>query len=290
MASGGVVVYGGVSGAALLVLAQLPIRKQMLTMMCAEWLKILVKKLRGSEIPADILWFYGLSFIATAWHSLTTVTGDSRVKAMASMQLIWATRLATYLSHRPAGGAITGNSYGGATKKIGQALWFQLNYSFIAGLWRVLTCVPLWLRRARAERRLQDKEQTTEDSWTAVNYAGAAVWLGGLAVETVADLQKMEFNARNPGRFANEGLWRLSRHPNYFGEMLVWLGHFLVGAPYATPAEWFTASLSPIFTYLLLRYVSGVPLVTAAAKSRWRHEPGFEKYMRTTPVLVPWPR
>merc|ERR1719464_106847 len=159
----GVVAYGAVSGCSLLALAQLPIRKQMLTMMCAEWLKILVKRLRGREIAADTLWFYGLSFIFTALHSMVSVKSDSRVKAMASMQLIWATRLATYLSHRPSGGAITGNSYGGATKQLGRELWLQLNYAFVAGLWRVLTCVPLWLRRDRAERRLRDKGDEAEE-------------------------------------------------------------------------------------------------------------------------------
>lgn len=286
-----VVIYGGVSGSALLALAQLPIRNHVLLMMCAEWLKIVVKYARGYELAADILWFYGLSFICPASHSLLVGKSDVKSRAMALMQIVWSSRLAMYLSHRPAAGAVTGNAYGGVTKKIGDELWLQLNYAFIAGLWRALTCVPLWLRQARINGSKDEicNNEEPGKQWSWVNLAGVGIWLTGMTVETIADLQKLEWVASSPGQFVNSGLWRHSRHPNYFGEILVWLGHFLVGVPYAKPVDWFVASLSPVFTYLLLTYVSGVPLVTLAAKKKWGKDPAFRDYLKKTPMLVPRP-
>merc|ERR1712196_505067 len=130
---------------ALLTLARLPIRTQMLTMLCAEWLKVAVSTLRRGEAAWDVLWFYGLSFIATASSCLLSANSQ-QVRLMSGMQLIWATRLSTFLSIRPPAGSQTGNSYGGVVKKIKSDWWLQLNYTFIAGLWRICTCIPLWLK------------------------------------------------------------------------------------------------------------------------------------------------
>ena len=274
-------------------LSRLPVRSRMLAMLCAEWLKASVVRARGHEASSDVLWFYGLSFIATAVSCLLR-GGTRQVRLMAGMQLVWATRLATFLSIRqglqPAGSQ-TGNSYGGVVEKIRGDAWLQLNASLIAGLWRICTCIPLWLKAEESEDEeatAKNERQRKDTPWLQ---AGIGIWLAGLTLESVADLQKAQWAASYPGRFVNTGLWRIVQHPNYLGEILVWVGHFVAGMPYASPTEWLVAASSPTITLVLLRCVSGVPLVQKAARAKWGHEPGYVEYATKTPLLWPflWP-
>ena len=278
-----------VCGALLTLLAQLPVRGKMATMLGAEWLKALVVARRGCEVSIDLLWFYGISFIATALSCIVPEC-SARVKLMAAMQLVWATRLGTFLATRPAGGSQTGNSYAGVTKKVQRDQWLDFNYTLIAGLWRVCTCIPLWLRAAKKQPHDLSEQQQAEVKvqlpWQCI--AGAACWLVGLATEAVADLQKIKWAHEHPGQFVNTGLWTVVRHPNYLGEILVWVGHFIVGAPYGGLPEWLAASSSPLVTFLRLRYVSGIPLVDKAACVKWGNDPAFITYVERTPLL--WPK
>jgi steroid 5-alpha reductase family enzyme len=123
--------------------------------------------------------------------------------------------------------------------------------------------------------------------WAA---AGAAVWLAGLLIEAVADAQKSAFRAReeNRGRFVASGLWRYSRHPNYFGEMLVWWGLFVYGFPVLHDAA-FAVVAGPVFITLLLLFVSGIPLVERSADEKYGDDPAYRDYKRRTSVLVPLP-
>jgi steroid 5-alpha reductase family enzyme len=117
--------------------------------------------------------------------------------------------------------------------------------------------------------------------------AGAAVWLVGLVIEAVADAQKSAFKARHPtGGFVSSGLWRYSRHPNYFGELLVWWGLFLYAVPFLSGAA-FAVVAGPVFITLLLLFVSGIPLLERSAEARYGDE--YREYQRRTSVLVPLP-
>lgn len=122
--------------------------------------------------------------------------------------------------------------------------------------------------------------------WTA---AGLFLWGLGFAVEVTADRQKLAFRADavNRGRFIQGGLWSWSRHPNYVGEVVLWIGLFVAGVPAYSGAGWL-AALSPLFVYGLLRYGSGVPLLEARADARWGGQPDYEAYKAAVPVL--WPR
>jgi len=123
--------------------------------------------------------------------------------------------------------------------------------------------------------------------WALV--VGAAVWALGLLIETVADQQKFRFRNRpeNSGRFINRGLWRTSRHPNYFGEMMCWWGLFVVTIP-ALEGWQLLAVAGPLFLTLLLRFGTGVPTVARQQREKYGHQPEFQKYLRTTRLLVPW--
>jgi steroid 5-alpha reductase family enzyme len=124
-------------------------------------------------------------------------------------------------------------------------------------------------------------------AWAA---AGAAVWLAGLLIEAVADAQKSAFRAKqeNRGRFIGSGLWRYSRHPNYFGEMLLWWGLFIYAVPVLHDAA-FAVVAGPVFITLLLLFVSGIPLVERSADEKHGDDPAYRDYKRRTSILVPLP-
>ena len=117
--------------------------------------------------------------------------------------------------------------------------------------------------------------------------AGAAVWLGGLLIEAVADAQKSAFRSKdeNRGRFIASGLWRYSRHPNYFGEILVWWGLFLYAVPFLEGAA-FAVVVGPVFITVLLLFVSGIPLLERSADDKYGDDPAYRDYKRRTSILV----
>lgn len=123
-----------------------------------------------------------------------------------------------------------------------------------------------------------------------VAYIGIVLWATGFLLEIVADRQKRRFKANpaNEGRFISSGLWAWSRHPNYFGEILLWMGVAMVAAPVLS--GWQLVSLiSPVFVVLLLTRVSGIPLLEARSDKRWGSEPEYQSYKQNTPVLIPRP-
>ncbi|WP_156166005.1 DUF1295 domain-containing protein [Spongiibacter sp. IMCC21906] len=126
----------------------------------------------------------------------------------------------------------------------------------------------------------------------AIGYLGVLgllVWLAGFVIEVFADAQKQEFrkNPANRQQFIHSGLWAWSRHPNYFGEIVMWLGVALMALPVF--AGWqYLGLVSPLFVYLVLTKISGIPMLEKSAESRWGDDPAYQAYVRDTPVL--WPK
>jgi steroid 5-alpha reductase family enzyme len=118
--------------------------------------------------------------------------------------------------------------------------------------------------------------------------AGLLVWLFGFVFEVVADSQKSRFSAdpANKGRFIHTGLWSRSRHPNYFGEIVLWIGIAIIALPVLQGWQW-VALISPIFVTVLLTRVSGVPLLEKKADKKWGGQADYEEYKKNTPVLIP---
>jgi len=123
-----------------------------------------------------------------------------------------------------------------------------------------------------------------------IGAVGIATWLVGFIIEVVADAQKNAFrhNPDNAGKFINSGLWSWSRHPNYFGEMVLWSGMAILAVPILSGWQWL-ALISPVFIYLLLTRVSGIPMLAEKAEKRWGQEPEFQEYLRSTSRLIPLP-
>ena len=122
----------------------------------------------------------------------------------------------------------------------------------------------------------------------AFTLAGCVLWLLGFGIEVIADRQKRQFrrDPRNRGRFIHSGLWRYSRHPNYFGEIVLWVGIAVIAYPMLAGWQYLTL-VSPLFVYLLLTRISGVNLLEAQGKKRWGDDEDYQAYCRRTPVLVP---
>jgi steroid 5-alpha reductase family enzyme len=128
----------------------------------------------------------------------------------------------------------------------------------------------------------------TRHGLDALAIVGILVWLLGFGIEVTADAQKSRFNTdpANRGHFIQTGLWAHSRHPNYFGEILLWFGVALVAFPVLRGWQYVTL-ISPFFVALLLTRVSGIPLLEKRSDDKWGGQPDYEAYKKNTPVLIP---
>ena len=197
----------------------------------------------------------------------------SRALLLGAMVVVWATRLGSFLYARVH--AMGSDSRFDDMKH--RFAWFLMTWT-LQGLWVILTA-------AAALAAITAMDQPNLGPLDAV---GLLVWASGLVFEVVADQQKRRFRsaAQNQGRFISTGLWARSRHPNYLGEIVLWVGVALVAAP--ALSGWSLLTLvSPVFVFFLLTRVSGLPLLEAAADRRWGGNPDYEAYKSTTPALVP---
>lgn len=204
---------------------------------------------------------YSLTFIALAVIALLTQPFTLGLAALIGMILIWAIRLGTFLFIRI--------NY---QKKDDR--FDEMRGSFIKflGFWLLqaitvwVVILPLFLFTGKAI------------------YIGALIWLAGLIIESAADWQKFSFKNKkaNAKKFISTGLWKYSRHPNYFGEMLCWIG------VYVYVGSWLYGLISPIYIILLLSFLSGIPLLEKKANKTWGKNKDYQEYKRTTSLLIPW--
>ncbi|MGZ0712830.1 DUF1295 domain-containing protein (plasmid) [Coraliomargarita sp. W4R53] len=200
---------------------------------------------------------------------------DARNWILAAMVIVWAMRLGSFLFMRirKAGSDDRFDEF----KK--SPLQF-LRVWMLQGLWVSLTAAAAWIAMSSAAT---EREPI---GWLAI--VGIALWLAGIAIEIVADLQKSAFKAdlANEGAFIQSGLWSRSRHPNYFGEIVLWIGVTLVAIPVLSGWQW-VALISPLFVILLLTKVSGIPLLEVKSDKRWGGDAAYAAYKKRTPVLIP---
>jgi steroid 5-alpha reductase family enzyme len=218
----------------------------------------------------------GLTYITVAVVAvLLSDAPDARAWLLAAMVAIWAARLSSYLFLRI--------RKAGADKRfddIKPSFPRFLNTWTLQGLWVTIT----------ASAALVAITSTTRVEIGTVTAIGLVVWVVGIGLEIVADAQKSRFRAdpANKGRFIHTGLWSWSRHPNYFGEILLWVGVAVVALPALRGWQW-VALVSPVFVALLLIRVSGLPMLEKAADEKWGGQPDYEAYKSGTSVLIPRP-
>ena len=119
-------------------------------------------------------------------------------------------------------------------------------------------------------------------------FIGIFLWWSGFLIEVIADYQKRKFRkTSNPKtEFISNGLWSRSRHPNYFGEITLWIGMAVISLSSLNGIEYVTAIVSPVFVYLLLRKAEGVPMLERIAEERYGDLPEYIDYKKNTPVLM----
>ena len=197
---------------------------------------------------------------------------DARALIVAAMVAVWAARLGTFLFRR-----ISRDGKDGRFDEIKtDPLRFFMTWT-LQGLWVLLTAAAAWAIITGDDRQ--------DLGWVA--FVGIAIWLAGFAIEVVADRQKSAFrkDPSNEGRFINTGLWAWSRHPNYFGEITLWTGVAIMAVPILSGWRWIVL-ISPVFVYLLITRISGVPMLEKRADERWGGDPDYELYKDRTPVLM----
>ncbi|XP_071901760.1 uncharacterized protein [Coffea arabica] len=129
-----------------------------------------------------------------------------------------------------------------------------------------------------------------DPSLEARDVIGWIMWSVGILIEATADQQKLTYknNPENRGRWCNVGVWKYSRHPNYFGEILLWWGIFVASTPVLKGAEWLVI-FGPIFLTLLLLFLSGIPLLEDSADKKFGGVAAYRDYKKTTSPLIPLP-
>lgn len=201
--------------------------------------------------------------------------GGSNLRALLLMALvmIWAVRLGTFLFRR-----VHRVGKDGRFDELKPSFPRFLNVWTVQGLWVAFTAAAAWAA-------ITSSAPKDLDIFALV---GALIWLVGFAIEATADAQKDAFskNPANKGKFIQTGLWARSRHPNYFGEIVLWLGIAIIAFPVLQGWQLVTL-FSPVFVAFLLIRVSGIPLLEERADKKWGGQPDYEAYKKNTPVLLP---
>jgi len=200
---------------------------------------------------------------------------DLRSWIMLVLVSTWALRLGTFLFLR-----IKNAGEDRRFREIKQSFGRFLQTWTIQGLWVSFSL-------AAALVVVTSQERVPLDGFLVV---GVFVWLFGFSIEVAADSQKSRFKAdpENKGKFIQSGLWAWSRHPNYFGEIVLWVGVMIIALPVLQGWQW-VSLISPVFITVLLTRISGVPLLEKRADEKWGGQEDYETYKANTPVLIPSP-
>jgi steroid 5-alpha reductase family enzyme len=241
------------------------------SLMLLGWLVSIVMK---DASIVDLLW--GLAFIAIAWTTFAAGHGARpRRFLLAGMVSIWGLRLALYLARRNLGHGEDYRYQAMRRKHPNFVLW---SLGMVFGLQGALA----WIVSLPVQLAMHDQSPS---QLGGLAYLGVAVWLIGLAFESIGDAQLARFKAdpSSKGQVMDRGLWRYTRHPNYFGDFCVWWGIFLVAAETGS-ARW--GVIGPIVMSILLTRVSGKDLLE---KTIGKRRPGYTDYVARTNAFFPGP-
>ena len=213
-----------------------------------------------------------LASVLTSYSSGASL--EPRTLIIIGMVSFWALRLGIFLFIR--------------VLKVGEDRRFrEAKKSFSKYLvWWTMSALWVFLTTANALTLIVNNKKLVNQP---IFYLGLLIWFIGILFEIIADEQKRRFrlNEKNRGKFISSGLWSISRHPNYFGEIILWIGIAIISLPTLSGFQYVTL-ISPLFIYLLLTRISGVNLLEESSDKKWGDLPEYEQYKKETPVLVPF--
>lgn len=245
-----------------------------LVVFCYMSLWFAVALLRQDNSVADVAW--GLGFMLLAW--LTFFYSDAGTVRQVVINIcisVWAIRLSAYIYQRNALKPGEDFRYRAWRNDWGKN-WVWRSYLqvfLLQGFFMLLIALPVIVAAGSGNT-----------GWNTINSAGLAVFTFGFLFEAIADFQLALFKSKesNRGKIMTAGLWRYSRHPNYFGEAVLWWGIFLMVLPLP---YWYVALISPVTLTWLLTRVSGVPML----ESKYKNNPQFAQYAQKTSAFIPLP-
>ena len=220
----------------------------------------------------DIFWAPGIAAVVDIAALLSDASAP-RVSAALFLVNLWAVRLAAHIFARHDG---EDHRYAAMRHKFGARWWW---WSLVQVF--LLQAILMWFIAAP----LVAVMLSSRAPMGVLDYLGVGIAAAGFLFEALADVQLARFrlDPRNKGKVMDRGLWRWSRHPNYFGESVMWWGFFLLG--FSAAGAWWLI-LSPLVVTLLLLQVSGVTLMEDKIEDR---RPAYADYKRRVSAFVPWP-
>ena len=240
----------------------------------AQWLVFIPSYIFETEHYFDLTG--SLTYVSvTLLAILFTVDISLRDILLALFVWIWALRLGSFLFVR-----VKKAGSDGRFDLMKKDFWWFLMTWTIQGLWVFLTL-------AMALAAITSESKMAIDIFAVV---GTLIWIFGFSIEVVADQQKTNFkdDPANKDSFITVGLWSWSRHPNYFGEMVLWIGIAVIAFPVLIGWQ-LVALISPIFVIFLLTRISGITMLESRGYKKWKDDPAYIDYLERTSVLVPFP-
>lgn len=215
-----------------------------------------------------------LSYIATVALAFVALPAmDVRGQVLSLLVTVWAARLGIFLFVR-----VKKSGKDGRFDEI-KKQFFRFAFTWtLGGGWVFLTMAAALAAITSAHQK----------PLGVLAYVGIIVWIAGFTIEVVADYQKSIFkkDPDNKDKFITCGLWSKSRHPNYFGEIVLWIGIALIAVPALSGWQYVTM-ISPFFVAFLLIKVSGIPMLEERAEKKWGSDADYHRYVESTPVLIP---
>ena len=240
----------------------------------AQWLVFIPSYIFETEHYFDLTG--SLTYVSvTLLAILFTVDISLRDILLALFVWIWAFRLGSFLFIR-----VKKAGSDGRFDLMKKDFWWFLMTWTIQGLWVFLTL-------AMALAAITSDTKMAIDIFAIV---GTLIWIIGFSIEVIADQQKTNFkdDPANKDNFITVGLWSWSRHPNYFGEMVLWIGIAVIAFPVLIGWQ-LVALISPIFVIFLLTRISGITMLESRGYKKWKDDPAYIDYLERTSVLVPFP-
>jgi steroid 5-alpha reductase family enzyme len=231
-------------------------------------------RLRDASV-VDAFWGAGFTLLAL-FYAVTSDGVMARKVLLSSLTLVWGARLSVHILKRRRGQP-EDPRYAAWHAAAGRGFWWSSYFSVF-----LLQGVLMWVISAPL---LVGQASVTPARLTVLDALGAGVWAVGFLFEAVGDAQLRRFKAdpANRGAVLQTGLWAYTRHPNYFGDSLVWWSYFLISL--SVPGGVWTI-FSPLLMTLLLLRVSGVSLLESELK---KSKPGYTEYVDRTSAFFPWP-